>query len=315
MAQPHGSFNASVSLLHNNLACSAEGWLASLHNSVNVGQGRVVLFHLLSGMARDGPEVTQATSIRYLTVSHGSILCVSSTNGTQIYNEDATMQLYFAPVGPTASSLDRLKFHQGACVVPEQDIVIMGTSAGGLAVAHAAAPERYVALAECLPSNEVSEVCDVCFCEAIGSVISAHANGELLSWLASDPGVYTCFSMVPDSMEAPMRIAAMGTRILVAYGPGIIRLYDAPTWDLQVELVAHARWITAVTVLEETSQVATVGEDTVLNVWGIDPATGEVSVQHSSVVADKLLTGVALHSAGVAVTAYDVADFWYIVAA
>lgn len=309
--QPHANFNASVSLLHNNLACSPEGWLASVHNSVNIGNGRVLLFHLPSGTPRDGPEVTQATSIRYVMVSHGPVLCVSSTNGTQIYNEDATMLLYFAPIAGGGES-DKLKYHQGACVVPESDHIIMGTSAGGLAVAQAQAPDRYVALPECMPTAAVSEINDVCFCAAINAVVSAHANGELVAWTPSETGSYDCGSVVPQSMEAPVRVAAMGARLLVAYGPGTIRLYDAPSWDLQVELVAHARWTTGVAVLEETAQVATVGEDTVLNVWVIDPVTGEVSVQHSSVIADKLLTGVALHSAGAAVTAYDAAEFWYV---
>ena len=44
------------------------------------------------------------------------ILCVSSTNGTQIYNEDATALIFYLPMSAGAASSDTVKYHQaGGC--------------------------------------------------------------------------------------------------------------------------------------------------------------------------------------------------------
>merc|ERR1712127_152821 len=98
---------------------------------------------------------------------------------------------------------------------------------------------------------------------------------------------------------------------LVAYGPGTYCLLDAVTLEAQAEVTAHARWITAVDVREDLGFVATVGEDTVLNVWQVDAGTGRIGLQHTSVVTDKLLTGVVLGH-GAMVTAYDSTDLFHI---
>lgn len=282
-----------------------------MHNSASVGGGKMtggklMLHSIASGAGKEGPEgLAQVTSVRYLDLAIGTVLCVSSTNGTSIYNEDASSLILFVPMDavPVAvNDSDVLKHHQGACVVPMLQHIVIGTSKGTLMVVQAA-QESFVALPESVPSGEVSEVADVCFATASNHVVTAHNSGELRLWSAAEiPYVNT--SIVPPTREAPVRIASLGARLLVAYGPGTICLYDVVSWQLQVEITAHARWITAVEVREDTGQIASVGEDTVLNVWEVAP-TGQVSLQHSSIVADKLLTGVAFAAFGMAITAYD----------
>lgn len=309
MAAPRVAFTGSVSLLNNNLSCSANGWLACAHNSVNAGSGKLLLNHLASSASRDGPEVTNAKSIRHLDLGHGSALCVSSPSGTQIYNEDATTMLFFQPVNDPSPD-DRLKYHSGACVVPSLQQIVIGTSKGTLLQVHAAGENQFFALAESQPASVTAEVADVCYSAAANIIVSAHDNGDLRVWAPQPAGPHVNSAALPPMGQAPVRIEAVDARILVAYGSGTICLYDAISLECRAELTAHARWITAVCV--RGSYIASVGEDTVLNVWAVEPTAGQISLVHSSVVTDKLLTGVAFVTNGVAVTAYDTDEIFHV---
>lgn len=307
------TLTGTASLLHNNLACSSTGWLATVHNSINAGGGKLLLSKL-GGDAKEGPEISQAMSIRYLESLHGPVLSVSSTNGTQIYNEDATALLFFAPINDSAVDSATLKHHQGACIVPAVQHIVIGTSKGSLMIVHVAAADQFMALPESAPCSPATAIADLCFAAMTSSVVSAHTSGELRVWTVNPTGPYSNPTVLPAISQAPVRILSLGARLLVAYGPGIVCLFDAVTYDLQVEVTAHARWLTACDVREEedTGCVATVGEDTVLNVWQVNAATGRIALQHTSVVTDKLLTGVALHGSGFVVTAYDCSEVFHI---
>eukprot|EP00439_Symbiodinium_sp_Y106_P048146 s2677_g6.t1 len=55
---------AAASLLHNNLASSSNGWVVAIHNSLNAGNGKLLLHALASGQ-RLAPDAagTQATTV------------------------------------------------------------------------------------------------------------------------------------------------------------------------------------------------------------------------------------------------------------
>jgi hypothetical protein len=307
MASSNPTFPGTVSLLHNNLTVSRNGWLATAHNSVNAGCAKLMLHHMGTAASKDGPEAQQVTSIRFLDLACGPVLCISSTSGTQIYNEDATTMLYFVALNDPTPDNDVLKHHQGACCVSPHQHIILGTSKGSLNAVHATAFDKFMSLPESAPSSPTTGVADVCYAACVDRVVSAHQSGELRYWWAAQGGQYCNDVIIPAtaSGQAPVHVAALGPRLVVAFGPGTICLIEAASRELQVEITAHARWITAVTVREDIGQIASVGEDTALNVWQVDPASGQIGLAHTSIVADKLLTGVVFHSAGCAVTAYD----------
>lgn len=282
-----------------------------VHNSVNSG-GCKLLLNKLGGASKDGPEISQAMTVRYLELAFGPVLAVTTTNGTQIYNDDATVLLFYVPINDSTPDTESLKHHQGACIVPALQHIVIGTSKGSLMVVQAASANQYIALPESPPSAAVTGVADVCFSEMSNAVVSAHHSGELLVWSVNPAGAYANATVLPAMGQAPVRVAALGPRLLVAYGPGTICLFDAVTYEIQAEVTAHARWVTAIEVREELGFVASVGEDTVLNVWQVDAGTGRIGLQHSSVVTDKLLTGVALTGSGVVVTAYDSSDLYHV---
>lgn len=295
---------ATASLLQSNLAVSPSGWACSVHNSVSSG-GKLLLHGIPSNASRDGPDANLVTSIRYLTLAFGPVLCVTSTSGSQIYSEDVTTLLFFSSVKEAGSGPDVQKHHQGSCVVESQQHVAIGTSSGGLVVVQAAAANQFIDLPTAPPQGAAAEVTDVCWCRSTGMVVSVHSNGDLRMWAPAVQGPYQNTAVVPGVGQSPVRVAPLGPRLLVADGPGTIRLFDAQTCALLAAIVAHARWLTAIDVREESSAILSVGEDTAMNIWQVDPGTGEVALAHSSVVTDKLLTGAAFSGAGVVVTAYD----------
>lgn len=304
---------ATVSLLHNNLAPSINGWLACVHNSVNVGSGKLMLHHMTSCMSKDGPEVTQVTSVRFLDLACGTVLCVANTNGTNIYSEDGTTMLYHVGLTNPTPETDVVKHHQGACVNGPAQHIVIGTSKGWIQAIHAMALDKFMSLPESSPSSAAMAISDLCYAVCVNRVVTAHQNGELRYWYLADGGRYINDVIIPAQLsQAPVHVSTLGSRIMVAFGPGTICLFDAVTRDLQVEITAHARWITAVAVREDLGRIASVGEDTALNVWQVNPTTGEVSLHHSQIVVDKLLTGVAFHSLGCAVTAYDSEELYQV---
>mmetsp|Transcript_6012 Transcript_6012/g.13269 ORF Transcript_6012/g.13269 Transcript_6012/m.13269 type:complete len:316 (-) Transcript_6012:45-992(-) len=300
------ALSGSVSLLHNNLQGAPSGWLAAVHNTASAGSGKILLHSLTNGSSRDGPDASQVTSVRYHTLPWGTVLCVCSTNGTKIYSEDCLSVHFYRQVNDPARPPDMVKNHQGSCHIPPLNQILIGSSKGALLVVQAPAPEQMAAVAEAPPMDPPpAEIADLCFSEATNAVVSAHCNGELRVWTCPTQSWENTRAIDGQGAQAPVRILPLGARLAIAYGPGTVRLYDAIAYVVQVEITAHARWLTAMSVREDLGQIATVGEDTALNVWQVDAASGQVSLAHSSVVVDKLLTGVTFTSAGVSITAYD----------
>jgi len=312
MAQPTMALNSTASLIQNNLSSSSTGWLASLHAS---GGGKV---QLTNGQAKfDGPEVNQPTSIRYLEPAAGPMLMISSTVGTQIYSQDAQTMYFHLTITAPEDNDERLKYHQGACLVPldqATSLVVVGTSRGSLKLCEMQSDNfgSLRELPECVAGASLTEVADVCYVPLTNEVVSAHTNGTFVVWQQAAPGAFQATGTVAPSSptyQAPIRVLPVANKILVAYGPGLFCFHDAVTKVLMAELTAHARWVTAVTA-SETGYVASVGEDTVLNVWLVDESP-KINIVHTSVVCDKLLTGVAFSGpASCAVVAFDSEEIW-----
>ncbi|CAE7460735.1 Wdr54 [Symbiodinium natans] len=304
---------AAASLLHNNLASSSNGWVVAIHNSLNAGHGKLLFHALASGQSKDGPEVTQATSIRFLETMDGPVLVVTSTNGTQIYAEDATALIFYLPVTDAASP-DSLRYHQAACFVPTLQHIVVGTSKGTIWPVSAVAAGQYVQLHESAPSSPTGEVADLCYCALADAVVSVHNNGDLRVWSASADAPYTNIEVIPSICQAPVRILSVKAQLALADGPGTILLLDAISREVKAEITAHARWLSAAVSREDSDMglIVSVGEDTVLNVWQVEPVEGTVSLHHSAVVTDKLLCGVALHGSGASVVAYDSDQLYHV---
>ena len=104
-------------------------------------------------------------------------------------------------------------------------------------------------------------------------------------------------------------LALNGTYFIASYSTGHVRLYRMSTGKLAVQVAAHGRSIYAMSL--HNSYLATVGEDTYLNVWSIPGGEGEmeITLMHNESVEDRMLTGVEFNQQGdLLVTAYDTCE-------
>ena len=82
-------------------------------------------------------------------------------------------------------------------------------------------------------------------------------------------------------------------RVFVAYSTGNIKIFLRSTQTVAVEIAAHARCIWAMDIHPYKNWIASVGEDTMLNVFSFpEQDDGEVELIVSRVVTDNVLTGV-----------------------
>lgn len=209
-----------------------------------------------------------------------------------VLSEDGSQMIFFIALS-VAVEEGRRPYHKGVAYNPGANQICVGTSEGDINIV---TTEN-----DCLnllgPSKSVdntSSVSDLCFSTATSQLVSVHDGGEIFYWTPDDTGKYQhIHSEMSQPGEVPTRCVTFATSLIVSFGHGVIRVWDMLAKDLRVEICAHARWISSMDGLPDKGIFASVGEDTVLNVWKVEEGTHEISLLHTSVVADKLLCGVA----------------------
>lgn len=133
---------------------------------------------------------------------------------------------------------------------------------------------------------------------------SADDDGRVVLWDASEGDRAWSLVHTFDAWRGhPCTSLEFGTRfLLAAYSTGHVRIFDHGTPHIVAEIAAHNRCINAITGMVPSDGFdrcvfASVGDDTVLNVWSIDSrAEGdgvEVELLGSASCLDALLVGVA----------------------
>ncbi|CEM08024.1 unnamed protein product [Vitrella brassicaformis CCMP3155] len=293
---------ASPSLIHGNLVASQRR-IAYAH------QSKVCFYAVDSERCVDGPTTSKIISLHYVHIRKAGpkpMLIVNMANGTQMWNQDGTRMLYYLPVqhpqtSATSTSaaqnaaVDIGKCHRGAavCAFPQADHVIIGSSAGELIIIRTDGDAFHS-----LATRKVASASPVMVvaCSGEGSdqhVMSGHANGEIVWWRPEANGMYMQLpGALQHAQDTPTCMKVLGNTLYCGFGTGHLRVYDAVRRELKIEIAAHGRWINDIDVRHD-GLVASVGEDTVLNVWRCPSCDSEVSLAHSAVVTESLLTGVA----------------------
>lgn len=304
--QSFKSVSLTPALIHNNVTSNDKGLVAFSNRQ------KVCFLNVYDGSTYEGCSGATIHSLRYINTGVMTVLAVCTTNGTQFFSEDGSQMIFFIPLSGRAVE-GRLSYHQGVCCAGPH--LLVGASEGNLNVVLAQGDSMSF-LGQSVGPEPASAVSDICFAPLVAQVVTVHDNGHIFYWVGDVNGTYTPSygGGCPD--DVPSRCLPCGTSLIVSFGSGVIRAWDMLTRDLRVEISGHARWINAMDALPDAGVFASVGEDTVLNVWAIEPETFQVSLLHSSVVADKLITGVAFiavsqGSTALTCTAYD-ADLAYI---
>jgi hypothetical protein len=130
--------------------------------------------------------------------------------------------------------------------------------------------------------------------------VSADMGGDVVVWTA-DGKVKT--KLPKAEGDTPTSVAVGNNLVLVAYGSGKIRAFNAEG-KKKIEIDAHGRWINGITFDQGSSTLASVGEDQLLQLWAF--AGEKVSYKGYKLFANCLLTGVEAVDGKVYAAAYDV---------
>ncbi|KAG7388433.1 WD repeat-containing protein 54 [Phytophthora boehmeriae] len=309
----------SVSYVCNNLSKHGEMMVyASVDDAVYVDATHTpYLTHKLPSA-----EKSAVHQVRFCTLKGLAIIVVASDSGIQIYDgtgEECLSEIALKDTVGADVEGDNL-YCQGICSVHmKQPRLVVGTSLGKMLV---------IEKNEEAKSGEGSSSFDVCKVlsehEAAICCVESSFDGTLMASsdtsgdiLIRNPGegFEVLHRIAIDEYHATCMTFMAENWLVVGFVTGCLRLFSPDDFHLHAEVAAHTRAITALDAHNEF--VASVSEDTFLNIWEISsskPGSGpRVKLASSQAVPNDLLTGVAFMSTNTLFTAtYDTAHlkFW-----
>lgn len=103
--------------------------------------------------------------------------------------------------------------------------------------------------------------------------------------------------------------------VAAGYGDGQVRLYDATTGALHVQISAHARTVCALDLAPEVGKLLSAAEDTFVHIWKLsrNPESGSIEVEHchGECISDTQVCGARFcdpSGSSFAVTGYELAE-------
>ncbi|XP_031568831.1 WD repeat-containing protein 54-like [Actinia tenebrosa] len=286
---------SSASLLSNNLAILRSKEKESITYAVvhkalvclsNVGKGG---FSNLKQVACKGEGAHSSSAVqqaKWCVLPERTVLVIASIKGVQMFDPDGTIMIFWQSLPPCETTEAYSQFSRGICAVGDK-YVCVGCSDGGIMVFDVPSHGTGVKLQETLGSHVVS-VCDLVAKDT--KMVSADETGHMIVWQAG--GHFTQLSKIDGFGFPCSSLAIYKEYIIGGYGTGHLRIFNLASGKIIVEICAHAQWINAIDVAEESGLVLSVSEDTFVRVWqftGGDSPKVEIKFQQS--IPDTQLSG------------------------
>eukprot|EP00775_Hariotina_reticulata_P011426 gene11426-11572_t len=138
-------------------------------------------------------------------------------------------------------------------------------------------------------------------------LVSCDDCGNICVWEAQQADTYCCTQKIQDGMPCS-GLAVRSGFVIAARTDGIIRIYSMRDASLRSEIVAHARWLSAMDIHPTKDLIVTAAEDCSLGVWVLPIAGEKANCLLSTCSLHEVLTGVAFCGEAyndVAAVAYD----------
>ncbi|KAM4809353.1 WD repeat-containing protein 54 [Rhinophrynus dorsalis] len=241
------------------------------------------------------------------------LLVLTSQKGIQMYESDGSIMVYWHALDALVTPPAQAVFARGIAPARGQYICV-GTSSGLVLVFDIPAKGTNITLAEVLAEHRdpITDIaCETCDDKGgAADLVTADDSGALCVWKSGEDfklltkisayGVTCCSVKLWDGV------------IVAAYGSGQIRVYDAATGALNVEVDAHARWIYTLDIAPESGKLLSGAEDSFVQIWqltrSVESGTIEVEHRHSECVTDTQICGARFcdpQGTSFAVTGYD----------
>jgi len=247
---------------------------------------------------------------KFVTLQTLTLLVLALDVGVQIWNASGTRMVFFLPLeGVIEFSPEEQKFTRGIAAVPYGSYIFVGTFTGDLIIISAQMEEDdRIEFLEAVPGH--------------AAPISALAASQLHVVSADDEGsiiirdVLEGFQPLHTIQGQGMPVTSLAIRedlLVASYNTGHLRFFLLSTGSMIAEIAAHSRCINALDIHPEQPLLASIGDDTYLNIWTLpetdEGAQGEgMTLLFSEQVHDKLLTGVSFlnhETRHIATSAYD----------
>ncbi|MEJ1286575.1 WD repeat domain 54 [Cricetulus griseus] len=149
--------------------------------------------------------------------------------------------------------------------------------------------------------------------DGVADMVTADDSGVLCVWRSGT--VFTLLTRIPGFGVPCPSVQLWQGMVAAGYGNGQVRLYDATTGALHVQISAHARTICALDLAPEVGKLLSAAEDTFVHIWKLsrNPESGSIEVEHchGECVSDTQLCGARFcdpSGCSFAVTGYDLAE-------
>ncbi|XP_043828457.1 WD repeat-containing protein 54 isoform X2 [Dromiciops gliroides] len=258
------------------------------------------------------PLITQAY---WCVLPFRVLLVLTSQRGIQIYESDGSVMVYWHALdsghAPPAQSL----FARG--IAASGHYICVGTCSGRVLVFDVPAKGPNIVLSEELDEHQVP-VTDIAAEPAQGQdcvadVVTADDSGLLCVW-KSGPEFKLLTRISGFETPCPSIQLWQGT-IAAGYGDGQIRIFEASSGALHVQINAHGRAICALDLAPEAGKLLSGAEDSFVHIWKLsrNPDSGCIEVEHcyGECVTDTQVYGARFcdpQGSSFAVIGYDLAE-------
>ncbi|XP_066863454.1 WD repeat-containing protein 54 isoform X2 [Kogia breviceps] len=295
------------------------GSAAALCNNLSVLQlpvGNLTHFGVVHGPSAQllsaAPEAVPLAQ-RQLQAKEGA--GVSPPLITQMYESDGSVMVYWHALDAGDASLVQAVFARG--IAASGHFICVGMWSGRVLVFDIPAKGPNIVLSEELAGHQ-TPVTDIAAEPAQGQdcvadMVTADDSGLLCVWRSGSK--FKLLTRIPGfGVPCPSVQLWQGT-IAAGYGNGQVRLYEASTGTLHVQIDAHARAICALDLAPEVGKLLSAAEDTFVHIWKLSrsPEGGYIEVEHchGECVPDTQVCGARFcdpSGSSFAVTGYDLAE-------
>ncbi|KAM4804487.1 WD repeat-containing protein 54 isoform X2 [Urocitellus parryii] len=268
--------------------------------------------HAKEGAGVSPPLITQ---VHWCVLPFRVLLVLTSHRGIQMYESDGSIMVYWHALDSGDTSSVQAVFARG--IAASGHFICVGTWTGRVLVFDIPPKGPNIVLSEELAGHQTA-VTDIATepaqgQDSVADMVTADDSGLLCVWRSGSE--FTLLTRIP-GFGIPCPSVQLWQGIIAAgYGNGQIRLYEATTGTLHVQINAHARAICALDLAPEMGKLLSAAEDTFVHIWKLrrSPESGYIEVEHchGECVSDIQVCGARFcdpSGNSFAVTGYDLAE-------
>ena len=277
----------------------------------------------------DIPKKSVIHTISYLACGSSSVLGIASDHGFQVWSHEGTRMLWFRNIdemigetravlselvsrgiSTTISTSDTDNFAQGcaSCALDTYRAHIsVGTSSGSVFVYSSEGEQLHcltgtanggdrevnnnMAPITCLAASDTFLVSsDERGCLTVYSIQESYRQTAQIvtsRYVSDDSGGFYCTAL-----------ACSRAVVFAGYTNGCIRVYRADAGELLIEIAAHSRCVTGLSIHPSMNYIASCGEDQTVNLWNVPdfsavPSLALVDLQCNVKLENAICTGVS----------------------